>query len=51
MAVVHTRKMEENAIRKASKYMSLREEQKLSVKGILTGRDVAVTGSPREREG
>ena len=39
---------------KAAKYMgyeSLREEQKLAVKGILSGRDVFVTGSPCALEG
>ena len=39
---------------KAAKYMgykSLREVQNLAVKGILSGRDVFVTGSPRVREG
>ena len=51
---VYMRMMEEdNAIRKAAKYIGykcLREEQNLLVKGILSGRDVAVTGSPRVRE-
>ena len=39
---------------KAAKYMgykSLWEEQNLAVKGILSGRDVFVAGSPRAREG
>ena len=39
---------------KAVKYMgykSLQEEQNLSVKGILNGRDVFVTGSSRACEG
>ena len=47
------RRMEEdNVIRKAAKYMrykSLREEQNLAVKGILSGRDVFVTSSPCAR--
>ena len=43
-----------HAMGKAAKYMgykSLQEEQNLAVKGILSGRDVFVTGSPRAREG
>ena len=39
---------------KAAKYMgykSLREEQNLAVKRILSGRNVFVTGSPRARAG
>ena len=38
-----------HAMGKAAKYVgykSLREEQNLAVKGILSGRDVFVTGSP-----
>ena len=31
-------------------YKSFREEQNLAVEGILSGRDVFVTGSPRARE-
>ena len=51
---VHMRMMEEdNAIRETTKYMSMsmREEQNLAVKGILSGRDVLGTGSPLAREG
>ena len=39
---------------KAAKYVgykNLREEQHLAVKGILSVRDIFVTGSPRAREG
>ena len=39
---------------KAAKYMgykSLQEEQNLAVKGIISGRDVFVTVSPRALEG
>ena len=49
------RRMEDgNTITKVAKYIgykSLREEQNLAVKGVLSGRDVFVTGSPRAREG
>ena len=43
-----------HAMGKAAKYIgykSIREEQNLAVKGILSGRDVFVTGCPRTREG
>ena len=36
---------------KYMRYKSLQEEQNLAVKGILSGRDVFVTGSPRAHEG
>ena len=42
-----------HAMGKAAKYMrykSLREEQNLAVKGILSGRDVFVPGSPCAHE-
>ena len=52
---VYMRRMEDgNTITKAAKYIgykSLREEQNLAVKGVLSGRDVFVTGSPRALEG
>ena len=43
-----------HAMGKAAKYMgykSLREDKNLAVKGILSGRDIFVTGSPRASEG
>ena len=49
---VRMRRMD--AVGKSAKYMgykSLQEEQNLAVKGILSGRDVFVPGSPRSREG
>ena len=40
-----------NAMGKAAKYMGYREDQNFAAKGILSGRDVFITGSPCAREG